>query len=99
MAGKNLVVGEVVDMVVANEELKQVAEMLGQIVNDRSVPKNIRSAAELAMSALGSDGQKELKISTAVHTLDEIINDPNMPMYTRTQIWNIVSMLEQLREK
>jgi len=41
----------------------------------------------------------ELKISAAVSTLDEIINDPNMPMYTRTQIWNIVSMLEQLRRQ
>ena len=98
-SGKKLGGWEVVDMTVANEELKQVAEMLGQIVNDRSVPKNIRSAAELAMSALGSDGQKELKISTAVHTLDEIINDPNMPMYTRTQIWNIVSILEAMHKK
>lgn len=80
------------------KDIKQVVELLEQIVNDRTVPRNIRAAAENAMTALAEEGSRELRISTAVHTLDEIINDPNMPMYTRTQIWNIVSMLEQLRE-
>jgi uncharacterized protein (UPF0147 family) len=90
----------VVGMVeVANEDLKEVAEMLGRIIGDRTVPRNIRNAAESAINALNGDGARELKISTAVQTLDYIINDPNMPMYTRTQIWNIVSMLEQLRER
>jgi len=84
--------------VMADEDLKQVVELLGEIVDDRTVPRNIRDAAEGAKAALSGTSQRELKISTAVHTLDEIINDPNMPMYTRTQIWNIVSMLEQLRE-
>jgi hypothetical protein len=46
-----------------------------------------------------SDNTPEVRISTAIHILDEIINDPNMPMYTRTQIWNVVSMLEQERSK
>lgn len=84
---------------VANEDLKEVSEMLGRIIEDRTVPRNIRNAAESAIDALNGDGARELKISTAVQTLDDIINDPNMPMYTRTQIWNIVSMLEQLRER
>jgi len=82
-----------------DENLKEVVELLDQIINDRSVPRNIRDAAENAVDALNGDGSRELKVSTAVQTLDEIINDPNMPMYTRTQIWNIVSMLEQLRER
>jgi uncharacterized protein (UPF0147 family) len=84
---------------VANESLKEVAELLGRIISDRTVPRNIRSAAESAIDVLNGDGSRELKISTAIQTLDDIINDPNMPMYTRTQIWNIVSMLEQLRER
>ena len=84
---------------VLEEDLAQVAEMLQEIVNDRTVPRNIRSAAESAISSLNSKGSRELKVSTAVQTLDEIISDPNMPMYTRTRIWNVVSMLEQMRER
>jgi uncharacterized protein (UPF0147 family) len=31
--------------------------------------------------------------------LDEITNDPNMPMYARTKIWNVVSLLEEKRRE
>ena len=78
-------------------DLAQISEMLEAIVNDRTVPKNIRASAEDVQTVIGSTSAVELKISTAISTLDDIINDPNMPMYTRTQIWNIVSMLEQIR--
>lgn len=77
-----------------------MSAILEQIVNDRTVPRNIRKAAEDSKAALNSDkDQLELRISTAIHILDEIINDPNMPMYTRTQIWNAVSMLEEKRRE
>jgi len=81
------------------EELKQVFALLDQIINDRTVPKNIRAAAEQSKNVLSSKDSAEVKISTAISILDEIINDPNMPVYTRTQIWNVVSMLEEKRRE
>lgn len=78
-------------------DMKSVLNILDQIMNDRTVPKNIRAAAEQSKTALNSNDADEVRISTAIHILDEIINDPNMPMYTRTQIWNVVSMLEEKR--
>lgn len=81
-------------------KLDQVNVLLDTIINDRTVPKNIRAAAEQSKSVLNKDKESpEMKISTAIHVLDEIINDPNMPLYTRTQIWNVVSMLEQTRRE
>lgn len=80
------------------EEYKQVFTLLDLIINDRTVPKNIRKAAEDSKAILNNAKEAEdVKISTAIHILDEIINDPNMPMYTRTQIWNVVSLLEEKR--
>jgi len=78
-------------------DLKHICEMLEEIMDDRTVPRNIRTVAEESRDVLKSEGSEELKISTAISNLDEVINDPNMPMYTRTRIWNIVSMLEQIR--
>ena len=40
-----------------------------------------------------------VRINGAISILDEVANDPNIPVYSRTQIWNIVSMLEVLNEK
>jgi len=78
-------------------DIKAILNILDQIINDRTVPKNIRAAAEQSQTALNGTEADEVKISTAINILDEIINDPNMPMYTRTQIWNAVSMLEERR--
>jgi uncharacterized protein (UPF0147 family) len=78
----------------------QVITLLEMIAGDRTVPKNIRKVAEDSKAVLTSNEKsEELKISTAIHLLDEITNDPNMPLYTRTQIWNVVSILEQLRRE
>ncbi|MFZ8830524.1 MAG: UPF0147 family protein [Candidatus Aenigmatarchaeota archaeon] len=78
---------------------KPVIEILDSIINDRGVPKNIKEAVERARNALMSKEDEELKINTAIITLDEIANDQNMPLYTRTQIWNAVSLLEQIKAK
>lgn len=80
--------------------VSQVVALLDSIIGDRTVPRNIRKIAEDSRAAMtSSEKSEELKISTAIHLLDEITNDPNMPLYTRTQIWNVVSMLEQLRRE
>ncbi|MBU5537312.1 MAG: UPF0147 family protein [Candidatus Aenigmatarchaeota archaeon] len=81
-------------------EFEPVFKLLDEIINDRTVPKNIRAAAESSKTILSNDSENlELRISTAIHTLDEIINDPNMPIYARTKIWNVVSALEQKRRE
>jgi uncharacterized protein (UPF0147 family) len=79
-------------------DLTPIVNLLDKVINDRTVPKNIRKAVENAKTTLSSKDPLELKISAAINILDEIINDPNIPMYTRTQIWNAVSMLEQARK-
>jgi hypothetical protein len=82
------------------EELKQIFSLLDLIINDRTVPKNIRKAAEDSKAILNDEKQNmELRISTAIHMLDEVTNDPNMPMYARTKIWNVVSQLEERRRR
>ena len=84
-------------MMMEMTDMKPVISLLEQILNDRTVPKNIRKAAEDSKNVLSTTDSDEVRISTAIHILDEIINDPNMPMYTRTKIWSAVSILEEMR--
>lgn len=73
--------------------------MLNEIINDRSVPKNIRSAIEdVKNRLLDEKTETDIKINATISILDEICNDINMPVYTRTQIWNIVSLLESMEK-
>ena len=81
------------------KNLEPIIKLLNGIIEDRTVPRNIRAAAEEAKKELTekSDNNWDIRLSSAISVLDEIINDPNMPIYTRTQIWNVVSMLEAVK--
>jgi uncharacterized protein (UPF0147 family) len=83
------------------KNIEPIVKLLTGIIEDRTVPRNIRSAAEEAKRELTENTQDnwDLRLSSAISVLDEITNDPNMPMHTRTQIWNIVSMLETVKRE
>ena len=78
---------------------EEVINLIQQVANDRTVPKNIRTKCEESIASLND--QKEdaaVRINTVISTLDEISNDPNIPTYTRTQVWNIVSIMESMQK-
>lgn len=75
--------------------IKDVVDLLGQIENDFSIPKNIRIRVKNAMNILEKEGKAfAIKADKAIEELDSVSGDSNLPSYTRTQIWHIVSLLE-----
>lgn len=83
----------------SEDKLKQVAEIMARVAGDTSVPRNIRRAAGEARDALfGGESDPVVKAASAMSILDEISNDPNMPVHARTTIWNALSILETIRE-
>jgi hypothetical protein len=51
------------------------------------------------MDMLQSPGQTVgIRTSNAISILDEILQDPNMPPYTRVKLWNIMSLLEAIKD-
>lgn len=77
--------------------IEVIINMLSQIAEDLSVPRNIRSSCSECIETLKDDSEeKSVRLNSCIFTLDDVANDPNIPMYTRTQIWNIVSTMEAL---
>ena len=80
--------------------LEIINKLIDEINADRTVPKNIRTSLTEARNHINNEkGDLAVRINAAVSILDEISNDPNIPTYTRTQIWNIVSMLEVMNKE
>jgi uncharacterized protein (UPF0147 family) len=73
-------------------------EILSQIINDNSVPRNIRKAAENSSALLDNDEEDTIKASIVISILDDISNDPNIPIHARILIWNILSELESVKD-
>lgn len=67
------------------------------ISEDNSIPRNIRRGAdEVKQLLLNSSNPIDLRVASATSRLDELANDPNIPLHGRTLIWNIMSRLEEL---
>ncbi len=79
----------------AEDVIKQCVEVLERIMSDDTVPRNIRRSTENMKSILLNEKDSEaVRASSAISILDEISNDPNIPLHTRTLIWNVASQLE-----
>ena len=76
-------------------DITEVVQLLNQIEEDLAVPKNVRSRiCSMKIMFEKGNGDIRIKIDRSLQELDEISDDPNIPSFIRTQIWNIVSLLE-----
>ncbi|WP_458405749.1 UPF0147 family protein [Methanobrevibacter sp.] len=81
----------------SKEAINEVCEILDYISDNNTVPRNIREAANQSSELLRNEDQDEsVKISTVLGKLDEISNDPNIPVHARTLIWEVLSKLEAI---
>jgi uncharacterized protein (UPF0147 family) len=81
------------------ETITQVKQQIDILLNDNSVPRNVKAALDEAKKALSQgEGNYSVRSSTATYKIDEVSNDINLPPYARTVIWNILSMLESIKD-
>ena len=77
--------------------MEEITEMLKNLNEDTSVPKNIRRGAMEAIETLHKKDQAlDVRAASSIYILDDLANDPNLPLHGRTMIWGIISRLEAL---
>lgn len=80
------------------DKIKQVADALDMLAEDTSVPRNIRKGAADAKVKLVGKEALDVRATGAISILDDLANDPNIPMHGRTLIYNIMSQLEVISQ-
>jgi len=82
------------------DNLKQINDVLDMLAEDTSVPRNIRKGATDAKAKLMNTKEPmDVRATGAIVILDDLANDPNIPLHGRTLIWNIISQLEVLSQQ
>jgi len=80
-------------------KIRQALMLLMRIINDSSIPRNIRRAATQAVRALSDKSlSPAVRAANAVGILDEVSQDPNMPIHARTTLWTIITLLETVKD-
>jgi len=78
-----------------DEEIIKVADELERVVDDETVPQNVRDSLEEALEHLREDGRDPSeRAASAINVLNDVSSDPNLPTHTRTLIWNVSGELE-----
>ena len=77
-------------------EVQEAIKILEELESDSSVPRNVRNRIKNTIESLKEKTDLKIRVNKALYELDEIADDPNLEAYTRTQIWNIASLLEKV---
>ena len=79
--------------------LDNAMSSLNQLATSPSTPRNIRKSISSLLEELKSEEYPmSVRAANTTSLLDDITQDPNMPSYVRTSLWQIVSTLENIRE-
>ena len=79
-----------------DQRIQNIILALQELIEDNTVPKNVRTKVDGIVQILKEDSDLQIRINKALQELDEISDDTNIQAYTRTQIWNIASLLEMI---
>ena len=81
------------------KRIEEATNVLGMVSEDTTTPRNIRRAAKQSISTLQVfENTPAVRAANAISILDEILQDPNMPPYTRVKLWNVMSLLEAIKD-
>ena len=81
------------------EFLNNSTSTLNQIATNPSTPKNIRkNIADLIEELKSGEYSISVRAVNTISLLDDVTQDPNLPSYVRTSLWQAVSTLESIRE-
>ena len=81
------------------ESLNNAVSTLNQIATNPSTPRNIRkNITDLIVGLKSDEYSVSVRAVNTISLLDDVTQDPNLPSYVRTSLWQAVSTLESIRE-
>ena len=79
-----------------NELLVEIIMLMKELEQDTGVPINTKEKILNSINTLNKDIDLSVKASKVINEMEEASQNNNIESYTRTQLWNIVSLLEKL---
>ena len=81
------------------ESLNSAMQTLNQLAASHSTPKNFKiTINDLIIDLKSEEYSISVRAANAISSLDDITQNPNIPSFVRTSLWQAVSVLESIRE-
>lgn len=85
-----------------DEAIEDLASVIKEsIINDPSVPRNIRSNVDKSLSEylLNMNDDVDMRIYSTLSVFEEQTGDPNLPQHARTKLFEFINSLESIVQK
>ena len=85
-----------------DEAIEDLASVIKEsIINDQSVPRNIRSNVDKSQSEylLNMNDDVDMRIYSTLSVFEEQTGDPNLPQHARTKLFEFINSLESIVQK
>jgi len=80
--------------------LDEVIQEMDETLSDPSTPARIKRALEKISTDLKEKNpDTAIKVTTAIYELEEVVDDINIPMHSKTMLWDLISDLESIKEE
>ena len=79
-----------------NVELVSAVDNIKELSEDSTLPRNVKQKLGIVTEILENSGDISMKISKAIHELEDLVEEKNLQAYSRTQLFNIISILESV---
>jgi uncharacterized protein (UPF0147 family) len=79
-----------------DNRLQEIFDYFKELGQDNTVPRNVKNKLNDIVRMLNGVEEFSIKVNKAIDELDEICNDGNLQPYTRTQLWNVLTMLNSV---
>ena len=86
----------------ADDAIEELASVIREsIINDPSVPRNIRSNVDKSLSEylLNMNDDVDMRIYSTLSVFEEQTGDPNLPQHARTKLFEFINSLESIVQK
>ena len=81
------------------QAMESAIQTLNQLATSHSTPKNFKKTiSDLIVELQTDEYSMSVRAANAISSLDDITQDPNVPSFVRTTLWQAVSVLESIRE-
>lgn len=77
--------------------VKDVIELIDDLLDSSPLPKNAKKALEEAKASLQGNEEISVRIIKAVYSIEKVMEDPNLMPHVRMELWEVMSALEGLK--
>lgn len=80
------------------QEIQNIKDLIEMLLGDVMIPKNVKNTLQKMKDIVEKDSENVVKLSEAIYGLQDISEDPNLPLNAKSDVWLLLNKLEKVKE-